>query len=213
VPVYQFYNNSTQDHVLTTNANPGFPAGYNSTGVAFYTYTSAINGSVPIYEFYSTNGVDHFYSANSHAADPYPSYHYNAQPFYALPPTSTPQKVYEYYNGGKHAYSLTYNATNNNGQPFMAYPVYIPGTVAVYVFYNSSSKDHVLTTNINPGWAGYAYSSTVFYAYTTNVAGSVPLYEFYSSSGVDHFYSTDIHAADPYPAYHYNGQPFYVIPN
>ncbi|WP_145857686.1 MAC/perforin domain-containing protein [Pedobacter suwonensis] len=81
VPLYQFYNPSIDNRVLTTNRYPGF-GGYNYDGILCYVYKTPTTGTVPVYEFYSASG-GHLYTTNRNAS--FPGWSYNGQPFYAFP--------------------------------------------------------------------------------------------------------------------------------
>lgn len=130
-----------------------------------------------------------------------------------------PAEIYEFSNGSinKHAYNTNPNMGNIAigykiiATPFKGYYAPYPGTVPVYQFYNPSNLDHVLTTNRNPGWAGYNYDGIIFYTPLASTPGAVPVYEFTYPTG-DHVYNPDLHAIDPFPGWKYNGQPFYVFP-
>ncbi|WP_025143385.1 MAC/perforin domain-containing protein [Pedobacter jeongneungensis] len=81
VPLYQFYNPSFDNRVLTTNRYPGF-SGYNYDGILCYVYQYPTMGTVPVYEFYSASG-GHLYTTNRNAS--FPGWRYNGQPFHAFP--------------------------------------------------------------------------------------------------------------------------------
>jgi hypothetical protein len=133
----------------------------------------------------------------------------------------SPQEVYEFYNTikGKHAYNLNpymnllFPSYPPNGQPFKAFSLPHNGAVPVYQFYNPKTEDHVMTTNMYPGWVGYNYDGILFYAYTTQVSGSVPVYEFYHSGSKDHVYSTNKNMIANFPGWQYTHIPFYSFQN
>jgi uncharacterized protein YvpB len=80
VPIYQFLNSSTQDHVLTTVANhPEWPA-YTYNGIVFFAYSTQVAGTIPVYEYFNN---DHYYSTS--ASKPSPSWIANGVAFYVLP--------------------------------------------------------------------------------------------------------------------------------
>ncbi|MFF5381953.1 MAC/perforin domain-containing protein [Pedobacter suwonensis] len=80
VPLYQFYNPSIDNRVLTTNRYPGF-GGYNYDGILCYVYKTPTTGTVPVYEFYSSSG-GHLYTTNRNAS--FPGWYYNGQPFHVF---------------------------------------------------------------------------------------------------------------------------------
>ncbi|MEO6977476.1 MAG: hypothetical protein ABI113_03825, partial [Mucilaginibacter sp.] len=148
-----------------------------------------------------------------------------------------PTIAYEFYNStkGKHYYNIDQNNYQlypgyaPNSQPFKVYATALVAgsAIPVYQFYNSATDDRRLTTNRNPGWAGYNYDGVLFYGNPTNVPGTVPVFEFdyrtpktngpggrpiIGQWNEDHFYSTNRNA-NTGTSYTYTGQPFYVYPN
>lgn len=66
VPVYRYYQSSSDDHFYTTNFNTlgNGALGYVYEGIRFYAYPAALNGSRPVFRYYNSGAVDHFYTKN-----------------------------------------------------------------------------------------------------------------------------------------------------
>jgi len=71
VPVYRFYNPTSQDYFYTASTteeqslanNPS--SGYNSEGISFYAYAAGSSVESSIYRFFDTKTGQHFYTGNS----------------------------------------------------------------------------------------------------------------------------------------------------
>lgn len=62
VALYRFVNNSTSDHLYTTNFSEGNVSGFTYEGITGYLSTTQVSGSLPFYRFWSSSLADHYYS-------------------------------------------------------------------------------------------------------------------------------------------------------
>lgn len=86
VPIYEFYHNAHENHMLTPNRNAtvGYP-GWKLQGVAFYAFTNQVSGTIPIYEFYSEVMNNHYVSPDINATAGFEGWSYRGIIFYAYP--------------------------------------------------------------------------------------------------------------------------------
>ena len=197
-PVYRFVNPTTNKHFYTISEDEknllvnNTQWGFQSEGVAFYAYSSQINGASPIYRLYDSLTNDHFYTISEDEKNKI---------------SVTP--VYRFYNAktGDHFYTisedektiLVKNTQGNylpEGVAFYANNTQASGSVPVYRLYNSTTGDHFYTISedeknalANNSQSGYASEGVAFYAYASQVSGSSPVYRFFNSATGDHFYT------------------------
>jgi peptidoglycan hydrolase-like amidase len=125
-PVYRFANTINGNHFYTISIteknslinNPQW--GYKTEGVAFYEYTSQVNGTLPVYRFSNTKNGDHFYTISeserkSISDNPQWNYIFEGIAFYANPSqTAETSPVYRFNNAtnGDHFYTISVTEKN-----------------------------------------------------------------------------------------------------
>lgn len=119
-PVYRFVNASSGDHFYTTSESEKAiisntsQSGYLFEGIAFYAYTTQVNGSVPVYRSVSSATGDHFYTTSSTEKDA-AGYAYEGIAFYAFASqTGDSAAVFRLYNPstGDHFYTISVDEKN-----------------------------------------------------------------------------------------------------
>lgn len=102
-PIYEFYNPSRRDRVVTANANLQLVYGdWNYIGFSFRAFLTQQPGTVGIYEYYNDDAGDHTYSPAPN--DPnilsFPNWHMSPGIVFYVYPTNVTGSIpiYRYYN-------------------------------------------------------------------------------------------------------------------
>lgn len=89
VPLYDFYNSSKTDHVLTQNSSyAANNSGYTLQATAGYVYPTQANGTVPLKGYFNSIVNDHLYTTDPNFVNGAYGYGYYGTIGYVIPPSS-----------------------------------------------------------------------------------------------------------------------------